>query len=190
MRVNIKELYKVLEICKELDKLGNLKCLSCGEKLDITHVKWKKQRNFEFWVYLECPYCGYETALWKLFMHLRRRRVDEVSMKWKYTPIMEQLKEHLNKTAITEKEYDTILYYADIVLRETYDNPRLIGKSRKTLSAGLFYALIKMLINDIYLGQGKVAKIFGVSEPSVRHAYKLWIKISPTLKLSIEEEKT
>jgi len=189
MNVNAEELNKVLGICRMLEKLGNLKCWSCGRKLKVTHVEWYKDENSGFWMYLKCPYCGYETALWKLFMYLRIRKIDDKAMKWRYTPIMERLKENLSKIPITDREQEVILYYADKVLRETYDNPKLIGRSRKILSAGLFYALIRMLDSKFWPNcknvAEKVGDIFGASEASIRRAYKLWVGISPTLKLSI-----
>ena len=51
------------------------KCSSCGKRLGVKHLTG---HNYDHdagivvpelgrkWLYLQCPYCGYQTALWKI----------------------------------------------------------------------------------------------------------------------------
>jgi len=80
MRVPKEKLEEILDMCRKLDKLGRLKCLDCRRRLHYKDVRYYEHGEGCYWVYLQCPYCGYGTALWKLFKHLRRYQQSEEAL--------------------------------------------------------------------------------------------------------------
>ncbi len=73
MRVPKEKIDKVMETCRKLGELGQLRCLNCRRKLRFTHVRKYEHGEGYYWVYLQCPYCGYGTALWKLLKYINKR---------------------------------------------------------------------------------------------------------------------
>ena len=57
----------------------NIKCISCGKLIDEIIFGFYEHNDGllenssgkRYWVYIKCPYCGYDIALWKLFDQIK-----------------------------------------------------------------------------------------------------------------------
>ena len=67
------ELDKTLKVLELLEERGLLRCLWCGAELRRVMCTEPHDSGFvtlngvKLWAWIECPKCGYQWALWKLF---------------------------------------------------------------------------------------------------------------------------
>ena len=49
------------------------KCVNCGEPLHNEPIEdaWRNDKEFA-WLYIQCPRCGYQNALWKILQRIPR----------------------------------------------------------------------------------------------------------------------
>ena len=66
------------DIKKWVDE-NEVRCITCGALLTSAHMKYyphdggvQIQGMGRLWIYLECPKCGYQNALWKLVRRVSR----------------------------------------------------------------------------------------------------------------------
>jgi len=65
MKVSYKSASDVILLAKSLVEKGAYKCVTCGKPLppELTFIFNTVE---EMWAYVECPYCHYQNALWKI----------------------------------------------------------------------------------------------------------------------------
>jgi len=58
----------------------DVRCLTCNARLASSHMKYYPHDGGihvegmgRLWIYLECPKCGYQNALWKLVRMVKAR---------------------------------------------------------------------------------------------------------------------